>query len=472
MLEYWQRNRGRMTKRVRIPAPAPPATTSRPATGPTSAAATQATQPAEPKFRDVVIQRYSEAKPDIREVLKGKAAEDKMSALLRQAEELIDQYGADEGAYSKAAAAMIRPADALLGKMIARIPFRKAPLASIIEHLQDVTGVKIVYPFGRHGTWFLDETVAVEIDPKWGELSLGELLAKLSAAHGYPKFQWVTCAGFESVIFPSAPVDLVPLSSGRTGMVGPEEIVEHELLGAAVLTKEPTGSAQTLASIASTAEELQGPELRRTPLVKVGGDFRPAMYVSGDRPGRLLWRLVKAEAAHTPQQLTPEIRRQVVADLKTVEALKKAEAAAEAKKTKLDAGGRVAELSKQQDREVVDTELLARNTDYFGQIAYTSFPGVGASREFIEKAFELVPDDPEPPHAGTPAAVIPLRRKHEVVLAQRVGYEPAVESEFREGALALVRTLLIQRRRTTLFSWFSGPAVARRVGFVERLPEK
>lgn len=481
MLEYWQRYKGRMTRKEPVPttatAPAPattaPATTkatTAPATAP-STQATQPAQPAEPEFRDVVIERYSEAKPQIRRNLKERASEDKISELLRRADELIARFGPDEGAYAKTAAAMIRPADALLARKVARLPLRAALLSDLLEHLEEVTGVRIVYPLGQHGEWFLDGNITVEIDPKWSGLGLGELLAKIGAAHDYPKLQWVTCAGFESVIFPSAPVDLVPISSGRSGWAGPEDIDQHQLLGSAGMSKDPQAGGQTLASIVASVAEFQGPRPPRTPLVKLGDDFRPALYVSGSRQGRLLWRLLKAEAAHTPPLLTFEIRNQVVDDVKTVKAFKMAVDAAEAMKKTLDAGGELAELAEDQKREVVDAGPLARKGNYFGLIDWSIVAGVGQSRQFIEAAFKLVPEDPEPPHAGSPSAVIPLQRRRKVVLAQRTGYEPALASEFDLSAVGLGRVLLIQRQRIEVFTWFTGPVIARRVGFVEPMPE-
>jgi len=483
MLEYWRRNRGRMSRKVELPAPATqPASkpaASAPATGPSTAPAGETTtQPAEPQYREVVIERYSEARDTIREILRPEVAGAKMTELLNRADELIALHGKDAGAYAKAAAAMLRPADALLRKPVTRLPVGTRTLEVVIRDLQSVTGVNIIYPFGEHGTWTLDGKIKVKVDPEWRKDTLGEVLAKISAAHEYPKFEWVTCEGFESAIFPSSPVKLVPISAGRTGMISFNEVMEHELLGMATLTKTITERPQTLALIANSAKEFQGPEPRQAPLVEVGGDFRPALHLAGGRSGRLLWRLVAAERAHTPKELTDEIRSQVEDDLKIVSAMEKALAAAGDMKKKLDAGEELDKIAKADKQEVIRTELFSRMAPTVMPwtrqivITYSDVEGIGRSKEFIDKVFELVPEDPEPPHTGRPVAVAPLYRRRKVVLAQRVGYEPAVRAEFEEAAPRLARMLTLQRNRRELTWWFDGKSITQRLSYVETRPEE
>ncbi len=468
MLRYWERNRGHMTRQVAVPAPATTSAASQPATG---LAATQASQPAQPSFKEVPIESYSEARPEILEILRDRQTGPRMTDLLRHAEEVIVGFGEGEDAYAKTAAAMIGSADALLARKVARLPFETASLRQVIDYLRSATAVRIIYPFGRQGDWFLDENVQIRIEPEWRGLSLGELLAKIGAAHNYPKLEWVTCWGFDSTIFPSAPVDLVPISSGRTGMVGLSKLAENELLGAATLTQEPQAGGQTLVSIVVSASPFQGPKPQQRPMIEVGGDFSPALYVStGARKGRLLFRLLKAVPAHTPEVMSDEVRARVVEDLKIVEAVEKAKAAAEAMKSQLARGETLEALAERQKRKVIDSGLLARHSESFGQIVWTDVPEIGVNPDFIQKAFELVPPDPEPPHTGRPAGVIPLYRKRQAVLVQRTGYEPAVISEFDKGALDLSETLLRERQRRELTMWFAGPVIARRVGFVERAP--
>ena len=68
--------------------------------------------------------------------------------------------------------------------------------------------------------------------------------------------------------------------------------------------------------LAAVVNQKIEPAVAVSPLIEPGGDFRQTMYVVGPRQGRLLWRLVSAEGEHAPRQLTPEIRDQVVRDLK------------------------------------------------------------------------------------------------------------------------------------------------------------
>ncbi len=482
MLEYWRRNRGRMTKKVEVPAPATqPASrpAAAPATGPSTAPAGETpTQPSEPQYREVLIERYSEARDTIREILRPEVAKAKMTDLLNRADELIALHGKDADAYAKAAAAMLRPVDALLRRPVTRLPVGTRTLEVVIRDLQSVTGVNIIYPFGQHGGWTLDGKIKVKVDPEWRKDTLGEVLAKISAAHKYPKLQWVTCEGFASAIFPSSPVKLVPISAGRTGMVSFNELMEDELLGMATLTKTVTERPQTLVLIARSTKEFQGPEPRRAALVEVGGDFRPALHVTGGRSGRLLWRLVAAERAHTPKELTDEIRSQVEEDLEIVNAMEKALAAAEGMKAKLDAGEELDKIAKADKHEVIRTELFSRIAPTVMPwtrqivITYSDVEGIGRSKEFIDKVFELVPENPEPPHAGRPVAVAPLYRRRKVVLAQRVGYEPAVRSKFEQLGPRLAQYLMLQRNRREQTWWFDGESITRRLSYVEPRPEE
>jgi len=189
---------------------------------------------------------------------------------------------------------------------------------------------------------------------------------------------------------------------------------------------------------------------------------------------------------HVPEVLTPDIRRQVVEDIKTIKALELAakraeEIAAEARKNGLDAAAKKAGL------DSTTTGLFARRRPAWGppmQFALTDVPGLEAPAEaprafLMERAFSLVPQQVEPPYDKGPPAVaaasVPARK--EAVVLERVGYRPAVAGEFEnpgEGQLGRTRiavALMTIRRWRAARTYFAYENVARRVGFTPRTRE-
>ena len=489
MMEYWRKHKDELKKRIPVP---------------TTSTAPADTQPTEPKFREVAFESFSQARPQIRRILMPSALDAKMSEIISLARRTIQRFSDTDQPYSVAARAMIHPADAVLGRKVASLPFSEASLEAIVEELERLGKVKIAYPFGKHDKLTIDEKIIVKIKP-WGSISLGEALEHVGKQAKCPPIKWVTCDGMDGVLFASEPVNLVPISAGRTGMVGFDEVHRHELLGRTGLesgAKPDAGGAgtQSLLLIAVTAEVFQPPGRRHEPLIKPGGDFDRAMYVFGDRKGRLLWRLVEAEADHSPTHLTTEIRKQVVGDLKTVSGFKKALAAAETMKVELAKPG--ADLEKAASEKKLDfskTEPLARKTMQYRtwRIFPSYVPGVGTDQQFIEQAFTLVPTDPDEPGTKKPAVVIPLRRRRKVMLVQRIGYEPVLEADFeglvvgrtivqvprqdKDGKISMgygirdvtlddvIMSHLLQR---TARVWFSGRSVARRVNYRPKSPSE
>jgi len=453
MIRYWRRHKGELKKTV---------TSTKPVS------TTQGTRPTEPGVAEVPYERYSEAKPRIREILKDRAAEAKVSELLALARERIAQAGAGEDAYEKAVAGMIHPADAILARPVGPMPFQSARIRTAIEQLGALAKVKIVYPIGRQDKRFLDPDLVVET--KWKRLTLKQALARIGKTAGYPRLKWVTCEGLGEAIFPVEPVNLVPVTAGTTGMISLADLRDDALLGSA--TVDAAGRGHTLAAVARTAKEFQGPRPRITPLIEVGADFRQPMFVSGVRRGRLLWRLLAAEPVHEPKELTAEIRAQVVKDLKLVRGFEAALKAAEDMRARIGPeADALKKLAEAQGREFFQTEPFPRLTIVQGRTEIPRVPGVGRDREFIRAAFELVPENPDGPHGDRPTKVVALYRQRKVVLIQRIGYEPALAQEFENlGVLMLAPLLTGQRVQQEALTWFRGDNIVRRVGYKPKYP--
>ena len=127
-----------------------------------------------------------------------------------------------------------------------------------------------------------------------------------------------------------------------------------------------------------------------------------------------------------------------------------------------------APVAKDAKAEFVKTEPFARRQlSYFGQLMPTFLPQVGRNAAFLAKAFALAPKSPADPVSLAPAAgVVPMHRQREVLLIQRIGYEPPIEDEFRnEGfyeASFLIRRLRYDR---DMMNWFASQNVRNRMQF-------
>ena len=443
MMEYWRLNRGKLMKVIKVPAP-PPA--SRPAE-PTT---TTAPAPPKPAFvtREVPIASYSEAMPQIREQLRRQTAQAKTFELLRIAKGLIEGFTDEADPYAKAADYMVTTAEELLKRPIGKLPGDVLTAGEMVEVIEEAAGVKVIFPFGTHEAYTIDKMVKVKPVDSAEKLTLGAVLAKLAEDVKLPAVEWVTCRGFPNTIFPRKPVNLVPILAGQSGLISLEALATDEILGEARAGANPRES-MLLTVIVNGVKEFEKPGAEATPLIATGKDFSQAMYVGGPRGGRLLWRLMDAKPSETPQTITEPIRKQIIADIKTMHGYDQALAAAEEMLAELrgaatrpaseqDEGDVLEKLAEARKLKVLQTGPFARKIvtlDMMTQ-AMSSRPspviGIGPDPAFLTEAFELVPADPAKPATDRPAAVVARPRQREVVLIQRTGYTPVTTSQFQD----------------------------------------
>ena len=476
MKRYWREHGSELRREIKELAPLaskPTATASAPASAPAPAFTT----------RRVRFANYAEAKPEIRKILGPDAAAAKTAELVEAARKLLAPLAKDADAYPKVAEAMLSSAKALLAKPIGDLPTEAATVADIVKRLEEGSGVKIVYPFGEHGDHTLSGEIKVTPKSEWRKLSLGEVLKKMASAAKFPEMEWVTCAGLDGTVFPSKPVSLTPVVAGKTGLKSFEDLSKHDMFEGAF---DGTGAdAMSLTRIVETAKEFNPAGEEVAPMISPGDDYGQAMYVA-DRNrrriiGRLLWRLVAAQKSHTPEKITPEIREQIIKDYKVRESYKLALAAAEkmladlavedqptddpAKAAKKDdekpkekkddkadknaddgddkkdddedrpEPTRLERLAKALDLEVTKTGPVKRKNAMGAVWAprqptvslSLGVPGVGRSKDIVEKAFSLVPEDPDDPCEDQPAVIVELGSEAKVVLLQRIGYRPSTQ---------------------------------------------
>ncbi len=455
MLALWHLNGDRMI----IKAPS-----SEPASAPTSRAS--ASEPAEETT--IVIDRFSEAKPALADQVRIQQTELKANTLLNRSRDLVGQFKLETNPYLKAAQALLHPADDLLAKPVPALRGESVTLSELISQLDDATGVRIVYPFGKHENFFLDGSVKVKIDPKWAGKPLGEVLNQIADAHKYPRLTWVTCDGLSNAIFPSQPIDGAPVAAGGTGMVSVPQAAQNQLLLGAELPGQAksNGSTSLLALANSVFSQMPG----KPALLRKGEDSGRTMVLEEPFTGKMIWRLADYDLAHTPKELTPEIRQQVVHDLKVTQAFTKAEKTGQDLQAKVQSGGNLELLAKTQNLDYSKTGLIARKgLAYTGQFQWTSIPGVGINPEFIEQAFKLAPPEPDRVDSAPATELVPLSRAQTVFLLQRIGYEPARMQEFM--TMGLGQLLAFQSEtsgKIDLVVWFNDASIVRRTGYVSQ----
>lgn len=438
------------------------------------------------EMREVQLS-FAEARPQIVEKLAAPAVARRMEQLLRDAQQAIQQYDGSEGgdptAYERARKQMTRPAGAILDEPVS-VRIRSLPLADAMRRLSDAAGVEICYPWGEQDDVTIDPGVRVTIEGN-EPVPLGEALEQITAqilgpaatrpatdAAG-PLIRWRRCEGLPAALFAdggTAGLSSFPLVAGTTEPLTASELSGHPVLGAAATAAQ---GGRMLGYLAFHAESFVG-DTREPALIRVGDDGQ-AMYVAGGEDGRLLWRLAAATPAHVPEELTGEIRRQVVEDLKLAAAFDLAVARAE--QIAADARERgLGPAAEKAAMETTVTEPFARKRLSWGPIAWSVVPTLAMPNAelrgwLIRQVFELAPEDVEPPYPDDPPAVmlleIPPRRS--VAVMQRIGYRPPVQGEFeastgqRMGRRTVSMYLSQMQQMRALEAYFAFDNVAERV---------
>ena len=450
--------------------------------------------------------KFSEAKEQILEKLKRQTVERKLKDILFRAEALLREYeqgGANNtNPYEWIKDGMTFSADDVLSRKLAAVEIYNERLDVAIEQLARRAKLQaICFPFNAAGIEQIDPSLKVTLSAR--DITLAEALKRISVDLKWPEVRWAMCDGFEGVIFPVADrFDLFPIKVGQTNLVDRSELASEEILAQSV-----TLAGQPLQSIAFQAEPFA--KRRQTASLMKVNEEGPQMLVMGPAPGRLLWRPIEAVPAHAPTEMTDDLRKQVVADIKTKKAFQKAIAHAQemrkaAKKDGLEA------VAKSEKIELAKTGLFTRKVigspqrqlqqqlfylamqgrqagpDAFVQTILAQPFAVGSSdvpgitlrsaqlrEHLLSEAFSLVPENVEPipgdkPYPEKPYAVvsIELPARKEVLVLQRVDYRPAVAGEYEETGRQmlpqLIRTVRAWQMRET---WFRLSSVEKRVAF-------
>jgi hypothetical protein len=402
-------------------------------------------------------------------------------------------------------------AEAALSRQIRDLWIDAEPLSQAMEKLAQSAGLTAIsYPWGRHGMWEVSSEVKVTLNAE-EPMTLGDALKEITrqvfapASEGIsgevpgrsPQLQWVCCAGLDGALFVHGPVaDTFPVSVQRTDLLDRRQLEEHPVLA---VSSTSSRGGQRLSDLAFQAKEFQRAESAASGIE--AGSNGPPMYVAGDTQGRLLWWLSQAVPAQKPTSITPAIRERIVADLRSRAAFAKVEqlaarlskvaqesglaaAAAEAGKeteetelftrmVRVSPRGQMIQyahmLGRLDMRTYLDAQTLQPHVYTWSRIVGIDLPTTNHGRYFMEKAFSLVPPDPDNPDAPADPSVQvflnPSRR--EALLLERSDYRPAVIGDFEEeGASAIARSLVENRQWASMVQWFGLRSIQDRAGFM------
>ncbi|MFA6135139.1 MAG: hypothetical protein WC869_14085 [Phycisphaerae bacterium] len=484
---FYRQNASKMVRKV-------PVASSQPAEAGKGAKTTQpASAPTEFKTEQMT---FAQAKPLIIEQMSAAVARQKVEEVLGRAETLIRDYATSTeatklNAYQWTRARMMLPADAALGQKIQDLNIEGQTLEKAMAVLAEKANLNaIAFPWTSQGDNVLDPNVKVTL--KAESLTLQEALDKVATQIKWPKLHWAMFTGFEGVLFSVAQdggVDFGPVSVKETPLMDYEAMsLDPVLSTAASMAEEPL--PQVVFTSPAFAQGRKGGSS-----VKVGEDG-PRMTVKASGGGRLLWRLMQAELSSAPRNISDieGLRDLVIKDLKLQAAfdlaLKRAqELAAQASKSSLAAAAKAGKFTTSETGLIPRITLSSRLEQLFmyaqmtGRMptrnmaveqpyesTYSQVPGLelgNHARDFMDAAFALAPANPEPPYSDTPPAVgvAPLPSIKEVVVMQRIGYQPAVQKALGEAAPKLSSQLEENQRWLNRMQWFNYGNLVKRLDY-------
>jgi hypothetical protein len=459
LADYYNRNKAEFVKQVPDPAAA-----TRPGQD-----ANASTQPTSRPMIDVPM-NFAEAKPLIIEKLRPQVVRAKMDEVVVQVEgtvRMLLEQGVDpDQAYHEARKAMTRPADKALATVLKGVKIQDERLDQAVGRLADAVGLQaIAYPWGRHDGNTLEPDLKVSLQAEG--MTLGAALDEISRQVKGPKLHWATCDGFKRALFSVARdgrgVDFFPLRVRQMPLSTREELAEEAVLAEAFIN--PAGG-QPLLQTAFSAQGLSS-DPRETPMVREGASG-PRMYLRGETPGRLVWRLVQAVPGHVPDKLNDDLRKQVVADLKLEAAFRKAVQDGEKFRKAAETVG-IETVAGARKLETFATGLFPRRTP---NMTWSNVPELGLETpeqqaHVIAAAFELMPERVEPSAVPPPPAVaaVPLPVRAEVLVMERIGFRPVVRSEYEEERPGIARGLFNQQRIALMRLWFHLRFIRQRVEY-------
>ncbi len=458
VMDYYIQHRAEFTTQEPTPATAPSEAQNQPGdsgTGPDAEPAQTA-----PAYSTRELS-FSEARDQVFATRKGDMVARALRDITDKAERLSSQLEppADVNPYLSIQQQMLPPADDMLDRKV-DIDISSKPIEEVIGLLGQAAGVRICYPWSHRGETDLDPALRISVKGKG--ISLGEALERIGdQIKDWPRLEWVRCPALSGALFASAGVQFLPVKAVQTPLLDAQALTDDPILGSSV-TGIAGGQSLRALGFGTRALNSEGGGL------EVGREG-PSMYVTGEVPGRVLWRLSEASPAEAlgtitrASQLDDDIARQVADDLKIKDAFALATQRAEEILTFAEADGLEAAAEKYK-LEPFETGLFARKVQIsprqqilalaqmigkmtgemylqsllaqpqmflFSYITGVQLPQGHPGEHFMSQVFALTPDNVEPPYPQTgQPSVVSIPARAEVLIVERIDYVPAVDSGY------------------------------------------
>lgn len=375
---------------------------------------------------------------------------------------------------SKAVEELTISADNLLNRKVLLISIDNLTLDDAMKVLAEQASpalTKICFPTGQHGNISIAPDIKVSLSAR--NTTVAKVLEKITKqlSPKMPQIKWACFQGFNDVLFPAEGIRFFPLTAGTSGLKTQQQLEDDKLIGSTYLPTSPADRG-ILAGFTTYAKAINP-----RGVVEAGQDGRPVAGLLDGKNVTILWRLAQVEPGKSPETLTPDIRRQIVADLYKTAAYESAAATLKKVKTFDQLTATVKELK----LKTIDTGLFARWTpqpDQYGNQRYVftelkmlKFKNPAANGFFIEKVFaSLLPKDL---NAGYPkksqnAVAVGLPCELAVVLAARADFRPALLPKFEEKKTKLIAEVMAREKFAAMNQWFQLESATKRSGFKDQ----
>ncbi len=421
------------------------------------------------------VKSFTDAKSDIIKILAPQAGQAKFAQVIEDIERAVNEAtlanketGIDGKTFDEIVAKFTIPADDLLSRKIPIVAIDKQPLEEAIRTLGELVNPRlsaICFPWGKFEKITIDPTVKVSLAGR--NMTVAEALDKIAAQiPDMPKLQWACFPGIDSVIFPVSGIRLFPVTAGQTGLETAKQLKENSLIANAASQEQRAWLLQLV---------MNAQAINPAGTLKVGQQGPIATLVpGGDYSGQLIWLLADAQPAKSPEEITPEIKKDIVRDWKLTQAYDLAVKATENVKT----ADEMQAFVKTQKLTPVETGIFARREqDQYGsgffqltQLPMLEFSDGAVDAYFIDEAFKaLAPKDINKPYEklSAEAVVLPVKCEEAIYLARRTDFLPATQQDFEKAKNDLINPMLGKQRAMSCMEWFVLDNILERTGFTE-----
>ena len=403
---------------------------------------------------------FAEVREEIAEELAQQKAAAMMDTLTGKIGDLLEKYpaGASESVHQWVKSQIIKDAAPLLATRLAVVNIQNMPLHEAIDTIRKSARIKgIAFPYGDSPN-HLDPDILVTVQGT--NITLGEALEQLRSFAKWPQIEWGIIDGIDGVLFATGGEgagNFVPLVAQTSDLMNVEQLYDHGLLGSTMAGDQRTD----LGTWAFSAEGLVN-RVPDMPAMKPNQDGQ-VMVVRGANAGNLMWRLLEALPAHKPE--LDQVHQKIVEDLRLIEAFDIAKIEALKIEKVEDFEAAIAA----PDADKFETDLISRRslTDVrqMQQGGLDLPPSVKVREDFIEAAWRLAPSSPDEALQPSTFERFELPSRKQVLLMQRVDFQPLRKSDFDGMYRDMVRRELAQQSFLASLQWFSANMVHQRVNW-------